>query len=123
MEIKKNDYSFVERFDFIFNNIIINNKINQIINDEIKPLATKKYNISNKKITYFKSFFPQLNGFAGINEIYINITALDDFYSVLRESKSREESIKFYSINRKRDCPSVIKAYVKWLQRFNYVTQ
>lgn len=47
IEIKKNinDYSFVEKFDFIFNNIIINNQINQIINDVIKPLATKKYNI------------------------------------------------------------------------------
>ena len=67
-------------FDSLKNVEIFQKIINKVVKDISGKISNFDYNAC--EITFFKSSFPKLNGFAGINQIYVSTTALEDIFLV-----------------------------------------
>ena len=94
------DYIFSENLATVFQKLITNAQIIRIINEVIKKVTGKnsKYDISSTKLAYFSTQISQLYGYAGINEIYLNIQLLNLFYLNLSKKYQHDDKITILNL-------------------------
>ena len=93
-------YIFSGNLATVFQKLITNAQIIQTINEVIETVTRSKstYDISSTKLTYFETIFSHLYGFAGINEIYLNIEMLNLFYSELLNKYQHDDKITILNL-------------------------
>ncbi|RNA06055.1 hypothetical protein BpHYR1_026060 [Brachionus plicatilis] len=94
--IFKND--LIDLFNGIKSNQKIVRKINQTI-ISIIGLQEVKFDYSSLKIKFFKFSISELNGFAGLDCVYIGIDAIRRFVCELRQDFDNEQKLKIFLIN------------------------
>jgi hypothetical protein len=85
-EEERAKYWFAAELDNTFSKIVNNNQIKFIAIDVVKIITNSKYidyDFSKLQLKYFKSVIINLNGYAGINTVYISIYYLSCFYEYL----------------------------------------
>ena len=91
---KRADYWFAAELDNTFSKIVTNNQIKFIAIDVVKIITNSKYidyDFSKLQLKYFKSVIINLNGYAGINTVYISIDYLSCFYDYLTKLNASEK--------------------------------
>lgn len=94
IHLTTNEEKFLYKVDpkNLFNSLKNNKIIQNIVNKVVKDLSGKNANFdyNSCKLTFFNSNLKDLNGFAGINRIYVSISALKDIY--LKSIYSNEDT-------------------------------
>ena len=81
---------------------MVNNRVKQISSDVIKNIsgyAVTNYDFSKIKLYYFVVPIPSLNGYAGIDSIYVSWTQLLSFYDCLNSNLDSNSKLNLFKMN------------------------
>lgn len=76
-----------------FETLIKNKYVSELIESVVKEISDKDsaYNISDTKLSYYDSDINEINGYAGLSEVYVNINVfsrINGFYEFRKNSNS-----------------------------------
>lgn len=83
------DINFVPQLKSLYDSLVESVNFKKILSELIKDLTNQElvYNLQETKLTFFTCNLKGLNGFAGYNEIYVNLNELISLYLNLSEEK------------------------------------
>ena len=103
--LKQTDYSGLEAintFEILFQKLLVCNRVKQISSDVIKNIsgyAATNYDFNKIKLYYFKVSIPSLNGYAGIDSIYVSWTQLLSLNDCLNNNLDSNSKLNLFKLN------------------------
>ena len=101
-QLDKNYFWFVSELESLYLKVVNNNQIRETAMDVVKKitrLLTVTYDFKALQLKFFSTTIGGLNGFAGINTIYVSINSLHGFYQQLNVKLDKDNSFIILKLN------------------------